>query len=138
MNDTIKKLIKQYEKNGDFNYASVTDEIINSAEQKLNLKLPAEYTDYIKSYGHGGIAGIEILGVGLTGRLLFVDTTLEYRQEDLPLNLVVIENIDEYLVCIDCNNNKIVSWDFTGFINEEADSFDEYLIEQMNNAIENL
>ena len=138
MNDSILKTIKKYEIKGDFNYASVTDDMISEAENKLGVKLPDQYVDYIKMFGHGGIAGLEILGVGLTGRMIFVDSTLEYRADELPENLVVIENVDEWLMCIDCNTGKVVSWDFTGYIKEEYDSFDDYLIDQMNNAIENM
>ena len=138
MNDSILKTIKKYEVKGDFNYASVTDDMISEAENKLGVKLPDQYVDYIKMFGHGGIAGLEILGVGLTGRMIFVDSTLEYRADELPENLVVIENVDEWLMCIDCNTGKVVSWDFTGYIKEEYDSFDDYLIDQMNNAIENM
>ena len=138
MNDSILKTIKKYEVKGDFNYASVTDDMISEAEDKLGVKLPGQYVDYIKMFGHGGIAGLEILGVGLTGRMIFVDSTLEYRADELPENLVVIENVDEWLMCLDCNTEKVVSWDFTGYIKEEYDSFDDYLIDQMNNAIENM
>lgn len=138
MNDSILKTIKKYEIKGDFNYASVTDDMISEAEEKLGVKLPDQYVDYIKMFGHGGIAGLEILGVGLTGRMIFVDSTLEYRADELPENLVVIENVDEWLMCLDCNTGKVVSWDFTGYIKDEYDSFDDYLIDQMNNAIENM
>ncbi|MCR5225879.1 MAG: SMI1/KNR4 family protein [Eubacterium sp.] len=138
MNDSILKTIKKYEIKGDFNYASVTDDMILEAEDKLGVKLPDQYVDYIKMFGHGGIAGLEILGVGLTGRMIFVDSTLEYRADELPENLVVIENVDEWLMCLDCNTGKVISWDFTGYIKDEYDSFDEYLIDQMNNAIENM
>lgn len=104
--------IKKYEVKGDFNYASVTDDMISDAE--------------------------EILGVGLTGKMIFVESTLEYRADELPGNLVVIENVDEWLMCLDCDTGKVVSWDFTGYIKEEYDSFDDYLMDQMNNAIENI
>ncbi len=112
--------------------------MISEAEEKLGVKLPDQYVDYIKMFGHGGIAGLEILGVGLTGRMIFVDSTLEYRADELPENLVVIENVDEWLMCLDCNTGKVVSWDFTGYIKDEYESFDDYLIDQMNNAIENM
>ena len=138
MNDIIIETIKKYEIKGDFNYALVTDDMISEAEDKLGVKLPDQYVDYIKMFGHGGIAGLEILGVGLTGRMIFVDGTLEYRADELPENLVVIENVDEWLMCLDCNTGKVISWDFTGYIKDEYDSFDEYLIDQMNNAIENM
>lgn len=138
MNEIILNTIKKYEEKGDFNYASVTDKMIEDAEKQLGVKLPEQYIEYIKKFGHGGIAGLEIIGVGLTGRMLFVDSTLEYRAEELPDNLVVIENVDEWLMCLDCNTGKVVSWDFSGYIKDEYDSFDDYLIDQMNSAIENL
>lgn len=138
MNSKIIETIKKYEQQGDFNHANVTDEMIESAELTLGIKLPQQYIDFLKLYGHGGIGGIETIGVGLTGRLIFVDTTLDYRAEELPNNLVVIENVDEWVNCIDCNTGKIVSWDFTGYIKEDYACFDDYLIDQMNNAIENL
>ncbi|MBO4679727.1 MAG: SMI1/KNR4 family protein [Lachnospiraceae bacterium] len=138
MNKQIIDTIKQYEKSGDFNYAPVTGEMISSAEMALGIKLPEQYVEYIKMFGHGGIGGIEIMGVGLTGRMIFVDTTLEYRDENLPDNLVVIENVDDYLTCIDCNNGKIVSWDFTGYVKEDYECFDDYLIAQMKEAIDNM
>lgn len=138
MNDIILNTIKKYEVKGDFNYALVTDDMISDAEEILGVKLPNQYVDYIKMFGHGGIAGVEILGVGLTGKMIFVESTLEYRADELPGNLVVIENVDEWLMCLDCDTGKVVSWDFTGYIKEEYDSFDDYLMDQMNNAIENI
>ena len=100
MNDIILNTIKKYEVKGDFNYASVTDDMISDAEEILGVKLPNQYVDYIKMFGHGGIAGVEILGVGLTGKMIFVESTLEYRADELPGNLVVIENVDEWLMCL--------------------------------------
>ena len=40
--------IKKYEVKGDFNYASVTDDMISDAEEILGVKLPNQYVDYIK------------------------------------------------------------------------------------------
>jgi hypothetical protein len=112
--------------------------MIATAEKSLDLKLPKQYIEFLKMFGHGGIGGLEVLGFGLTGRMIFVDTTMEYRDEELPKNLVVIENVDEWLTCIDCNTEKIVSWDFSGHIKEDYDCFDDYLIDQMNNVIMNI
>ncbi len=138
MNELILETIKKYEEPGDFTHITVTDEMIATAEKSLDLKLPKQYIEFLKMFGHGGIGGLEVLGFGLTGRMIFVDTTLEYRDEDLPKNLVVIENVDEWLTCIDCNTEKIVSWDFSGYVKEDYDCFDDYLMDQMNNVIENI
>ncbi len=112
--------------------------MISDAEHILNVKLPEQYISFLKLFGHGGIGGIETLGIGKTGRFIFADMTMDYREEDLPANLVVIENVDEWLNCIDCNTEKIVSWDFSGYIKEDYECFDDYLIDQMESAIENM
>lgn len=138
MNEDIIKTIKKYEKPGDFTYAKVTDEMISNAENRLEVRLPDQYVEFLKKFGHGGICGIEVLGVGKTGRMIFLDETIDYRGENLPNNLVVIENVDEWLICIDCSTGKVVSWDDTGYIKEDYASFDSYLVEQMNEAIENI
>ena len=138
MNNEIKDLISKYEVKGDFNYANVTDEMLCSAEKELGVNLPDQFKEYVKTFGYGGIGGIGILGVGLDGSIVFKDTTQDYRKEGLPDNLVVIENVDEWLECIDCNTGKIVSWDTSGYLKEDFDCFDEYLLSQMNDAIENL
>ena len=138
MNKQIIDTINQYEEPGDFTHTIVTDEMISMAEQNLNIKLPEQYITFLKMFGHGGICGLEIMGFGLTGRMIFVDATLDYRKENLPQNLVVIENVDEWVMCIDCNTGKVVSWDFSGYIKEDYACFDDYLIVQMNSAIENM
>lgn len=138
MNDLIFKTISKYEMPGDFTHAIVTDEMIADTEKLLNVKLPKQYIEFLQKYGHGGIGGLEVMGVGLTGRMIFADATMDYRNEGLPKNLVVIENVDEWLTCIDCNTGKIVSWDFSGYIKNDFDCFNNYLIEQMNSAIENM
>lgn len=138
MNNLILELINKYEMSGDFTHAKVSDEMIIQAEKSLHVKLPKQYVEFLKKYGHGGIGGLEVMGVGLTGRMIFVDVTLDYRSEGLPENLVAIENVDEWLTCIDCDTGKIVSWDFSGYIKEDYECFDDYLIDQMNSAIENL
>ncbi len=138
MNDRIKATISQYEEAGDFTYFKVTDRMIFAAEKELHLTLPEQYKDFLKTYGHGGIGGISTLGVGLDGSMVFVEETLDYRNDGLPLNLVIIENEDEWIYCIDSVTEKIVSWDMSGYIKEEFDCFDDYLLAQMQDAIENL
>ena len=138
MHTLILDTIKRYEQPNDFTHVTVTDDMIATAETILNIKLPDQYVSFLKMFGHGGIGGLEVMGFGLTGRMIFVDTTMEHREEGMPENLVTIENVDEWLTCIDCNTGKIVSWDFSGYIKEDYDCFDDYLIDQMNSVIENL
>jgi len=106
MNEMIIETIRKYEVPGDFTHTAVSSKMIATAEHVLKIKLPEQYIAFLKMFGHGGIGGLEVLGFGLTGRMIFVDTTIEYRDEGLPHNLVVIENVDEWLTCIDCNTGK--------------------------------
>ena len=138
MNDSLKKLISKYEEPGDFTHAKVTDIELELAEKELGLTLPVEYVEFLKSYGHGGISGCCTEGIGLDGSYIFVENTLEYRTEGLPENYIVIENADEWLYCLDANTGKVMSWDMSGFTKEEYNSFDEYLMDQVNNAIDNM
>ena len=138
MNDVIKGLIQEHMEEGDFTFAQVSDKVIEEAEMTLGVNLPGQYIAFLKEYGHGGIGGMCTLGVGLDGSSVFLEETLDYRCSGLPDNLVVIENCDEWLYCIEAETGKIVSWDMTGFIKPEYDCFDDYLLDQMRDAIENL
>ena len=68
MKQQILEIIEKYEEPGDFTHATVTEEMITTAENTLGVKLPHQYLVFLKMYGHGGIGGIETLGVGLIGR----------------------------------------------------------------------
>ena len=138
MKESILTIINQYKEADDFSYTEVPDEMISAAEKELSLTLPEQYVEFLKTYGHGGIGGISTLGVGLDGSMVFVEETLDYRNDGLPLNLVIIENEDEWIYCIDSITGKVVSWDISGYIKEEFDCFDDYLLAQMQDAIENL
>ena len=89
--DELYAFVKKYESIGDFTYADVTDEMLNGVERGLNIKIPEEYKRFLKEFGHGGIGGLEILGVGKNGSLIFEKETLKYRAYGLPAELIVIE-----------------------------------------------
>lgn len=137
MNKEIEKLIQEYATERSFTHKSITVEQIKEAEETLSVKLPSQYLTFLKEYGHGGIGGIEILGVGANNQLAFVEETLDYRKYGLPKNLIVIENCGEWLYCIDTETCVIVSWteDFTKV---EYSDFDTYLLDRFSDAAENL
>lgn len=137
MNETIKRLIGRYEEKGDFTYTAITDEQIAESQSLLSVKLPIQFLEFLQTYGHGGIGGVEVLGVGKNGHLLFVEETIKYRQHALPCSLIVIENCDEWVYCIDTQNNNVVSWDGKN-TKEEYPDFDAYLLGRFTEAIENL
>ncbi len=138
MNGKIKSLIDQYQEEGDFTRARPTPNMLDTVRSVLGVTLPEQYLDYLNEYSHGGIAGVEILGIGLTGKVFFLDETLEYRDEGLPDNLVVVENCDEWLYCIDCSDGTVVSWEINGNVKREFDCFDDFLLSEYSDAIENL
>lgn len=115
-----------------------SDEDIKKAEQELGFEIPESYIWFLKQYGHGGFF-FEFLGYGRNGNALFVRETLKERKNGLPANLLVIENCDEYVVCINTDNGNIVSWshyDNDGIIMKQV-SFEDYFIDCLNNAIDN-
>lgn len=92
----------------------------------------------MKEFNHGGLF-FEFLGYGLNGTALFVEETKLQRQNGMPNHLLVIQNCDEYVDCINVENNHIVSWscyDHNGII-DKGMNFYEYFIDCIENAIEN-
>ena len=84
--------------------------------------------------------GIEILGVAKNGRVVFVDTTLKLRELGMPQNLIVIEECDEWVYCIENESQSIVSWAIEdgNTYREAYQDFETYLQDRVNDAIENL
>lgn len=138
MNDEIVKLIEEYQKPKSFNHAPFSKEERARAQQELGVDLPEEYVAFLNRYGHGGLDGFEILGVGLDGSNIFLQATIDYRKHGLPKNLVVIEDCDEWLECLDCDTGEVVSWSMDGDIAPTAPNFDDFLLEEIDNAVDNM
>lgn len=138
MNQQIKSLIEQYKDEGHFTYVAPTLEMIDEAEEKLSFAIPEQFLDWLNTYSHGGINGIEILGIGFDGSIVFLETTLRYREYGLPENLLIIENCDEWVYCIEAQTGEVVSWDPSGYLKPEYPSFDDFMLDELENAIENL
>ncbi|MCM1254280.1 MAG: SMI1/KNR4 family protein [Clostridium sp.] len=139
MMNELYELLKKHEERGDFTHAVVTEEILNEAENRLGIKIPEEYKYFLKEFGHGGIGGIEVIGIGKNDVLVFEKETLKYRAYGLPDELIVIENCDEWLYCINSIDGKVVMWS-NGNIGyaEKFDSFDTYLYDRVNDILENM
>lgn len=111
---------------------------LHEAENMLEIKIPKEYIWFLNTYGHGGFF-FEFLGYGKNGKALFAEKTLSEREKGLPKELLVIENRDEYVVCIDIASGKIVSWSNNDkdSIIEMFDDFYEYFMDCVDNALDN-
>ena len=137
MNKNIEDLIMRYGDMGFFTRVAPSQAMIAEVEEKLGFSVSSQYLDYLKKYSHGGI-GFEVFGIGFDGSIMFLEETLEYRNYGLPNNLLVIENCDECLYCIDTKTGQIVSWAPDEDASIEYSCFDDYLEERLNSAIENL
>jgi hypothetical protein len=137
MNDKITELIETYQRPNSFNHAPFTEKEKAHAQQELGVTLPEEYVAFLDRYGDGGLDGFEIFGIGLDGSNIFLQATLDYRKYGLPKNLVVIEDCDEWLECLDCDTGAVVSWSMDGDILPTAPTFDDFLLDKINNAIDN-
>lgn len=113
--------------------------MIKEAEEKLNLQLPVQYICFLENFGHGGIGGLEVLGVGKNKKLIFVETTLKFREYGLLINLIVVENCGEWLYCINANDGKIVIWtNGCKKIDVVYNDFNEYLEDRIQDILENI
>ncbi|WP_082380793.1 SMI1/KNR4 family protein [Bacillus sp. CHD6a] len=66
------------------------------------------------------------------------EVTKKYRELDLPHHYVVIQNVEEFIYCLDTEQNNIIRWD--EFSKKEVvrySSFDEYLEDSFQEAIDN-
>ena len=139
MSNQLFEIIRQHEHRGDFSHAIVTEEMIHASEERLRVDLPEEYKQFSKTFGHGGIGGVEVLGVGKNGAMVFEKETIKYRTYGMPNNLLIIENCDEWVYCLNTNNGKVVMWS-TGCMDysNAYNSFYEFLQDRVNDILENM
>ena len=139
MSDVLYETIRRYEHNGDFSHTVVTEDMLNESEDRLGVKLPEEYKQFLKTFGHGGIGGVEVLGIGKNGTMIFENETIKYRAYGMPNNLLIIENCDEWVYCIDTNNGKIVMWaSGCESYSNAYNGFKEFLQDRVNDILENM
>lgn len=109
----IKKafeILEEYSDEGDF-IGEIQEDLIYSAEETLNVKLPSSYRLFLKRYGVGDIFGEEIYGLGIEegGVPSMVWITKHFRQEEgLPEHLICFyfAGYDNMYYCLDCSNVK--------------------------------
>lgn len=112
-------------------------------ERTLRVTLPGSYQWFLQRYGHGGIGGLEILGVNKSGEPVCISETERFRKLGLPQTYVVIENCDEWVSCLDTSKITgdecpIVDWDRKGNSEMVYNSFESYLCERLEAALERM
>ncbi|WP_433958090.1 SMI1/KNR4 family protein [Cytobacillus horneckiae] len=139
MNIKLLEMINEFIEEGDFS-GEASIENITKAEQTLNISFPTEYKQFVKKYGSGGICGVDVHGVEGSEYASVVESTERFRKLDLPNKYIVIENVDEYIYCLNtADKNNVIRWDDTSqkeIIRYE--SFDDYLQDSFQEAIDNL
>ncbi|MCD2370650.1 SMI1/KNR4 family protein [Bacillus sp. BS3(2021)] len=138
MNTQISMMINEYIEKDDF-FGAVPDEGISRAEEKLGCKFPRQYKEFVKAYGSGGICGVEVLGVEGNGYASVVDATERFRKFGLPEEYLVVENVDEFVYCLNTGENHcVIRWDDISKKEiERYSSFDDYLQDSFQEAIDN-
>lgn len=138
MNKQIRRFIEEY-RSGDeiFTTGGATKAQIADAENRLDVRLPEEYTEYLSECGLLMAFGFELHGIGLNGSAAFVEDTLRLREKGLEKQYIVIRNVGEYVDCLDSVTGKISTWDSTDPThNMIYNSFDEYLLDNLVEAEE--
>ncbi|MFC4076160.1 SMI1/KNR4 family protein [Salinithrix halophila] len=141
--EKILEMIREYGESHDFT-GSVDETRIEQIEKMLEVPLPEDYKWFVRNFGHGGIAGVEILGVAKTEIPPCVRYTHRYREYGLPHSLVVIENCDEWVYCLETNeisNGKcpVIDWDRLGNIGvQKYENFYKFLLDEFTEAVDNL
>ena len=117
----------------------INEEDIKLVEHSLNIIFPESYKWFISNYGSGGICGVEILGIENKENSSVIYGTEKYRMLGLESGCVVIEDLGEFIMCIDTNDrDKIIRWDRVNKIKEyRYNDFYEYLIDTFKEAIDN-
>jgi len=136
----MSKLIELI-KNNDCDYIGKVDiNIINEAQEKLNIKFPEEIIEYISEFGVLSYGSNEINGLGTNSYLNIVNATIDARNNftKFPNGLFVIQDIgiNDLLILSDSFNNiyewngdsyKLIFNSFYDFLNQEIFKNEKYI-----------
>jgi len=103
-------------------------------EQELGVKVPTQYEAFLEKYGIYDPPGVEVYGISdsllrYDGIPCVIGATKIYRRDDsLPHRFLVIHhtNIEDEIICLDTENEKIYSISRVFGNRKIADSFDEW------------
>lgn len=123
-----------------------TEEEILAAEQALGVHLKGHYREFLRTFGWGGVDGLEVLGLGagVPSFLDLVRITLSERSEmqpQLPHNLIPVASDgggNHYCLDADAKGEPpVVFWnhelDETQIPEVEAESFGAWVAAQIGN-----
>jgi len=103
-------------------------------EKELQVRVPSQYAAFLEKYGIYDPPGVEVYGIN--DKLLHYDgipcvigATKNYRRtENLPHRFLVIHHtgIEDEIICLDTENEKVYSISGEFGNHKIADSFDEW------------
>ena len=149
MNDLLKAF-QLIDENKDFMSGPKSEELIQKAEQALDLNFPPTYRTFLKKYGCGGIGGFEIYGITRDFDYASIPNgiwlTLDERKDDyLPKHFIIVSDTgDGYWYCLDASQVNasgeypVVIWGLgIPEKNKEkvAEDFGEFLFEEVQQAL---
>lgn len=118
-----------------------SDTRVAEIENILGVTLPKSYQWFLRELGNGGFWGTEILGNGPGEAASCVQSTLNWREYGLPESMVVIEDVGEFIYCLDTSKMKrnecpVVDWAQNDGMGEEYfATFEAYFIVRMQESI---
>ncbi len=131
-------MIDNYKEDKDF-YGPIQEEYITLVEDELKVSFPDQYKEFVRNYGSGGICGVNVLGIeGELGSSVLLNTK-RYRQLGLPKDLIVIEDLGEFVVCSKTGSKtSVLYWNrFQKQGTVMYENFYEYLFDTFKEAIDN-
>ena len=145
MNDTINAFFLNYPEEYTIG-KGIKEVTILSLENMLDVTLPKSYKQYLVRYGFVEMFGRTIFGYEPPDETTVVGYTERFLNLGLPKGFIVIEDVHEFIYCLntdEMNDNlecPVVCYFPYGnpSYNVEYSSFEEYLVDNIKEGLENL
>lgn len=122
----VKDLIEKVP--GFTSFSTIPQSGIDMVEERLHLKLAADYKEIILEYGVVKSDKIVINGVGVCSRFNVIDQTIQQRiLQNIPSDCYVIETVEKSGVLVLQNASGTIFQYVDGEIKKYADSIDDYV-----------
>jgi antitoxin YobK len=136
----IKGLIDQLGDRVEF-FGKADEDRIRLIEKNLDTSLSESYKWFLQEFGLALISPFKILGNGLSDTPSCVRATMSWRKYGLAKHLIVIEEEDEWIYCLDTSKMikgecPVVDWvQGKGVGNVYFDSFSSFFLTCLHEAL---
>ncbi|ATH93283.1 spore coat protein [Bacillus glycinifermentans] len=131
----IRQLLKEHHREHTFERQSEED--IQATEKELQVTFPQSFRWFLKEFGGGGHE------LDINGCRDILAYHQSFKSFHIPKGYVIIQDVDEYCYCLDTEKMKdgecpVVNWSaYEEGIYHTADHFYEFMLDEIENAIEN-